>query len=349
MALENIRSWSRRSIRFRVQLALIALIVISITVHGLINYIFKDTGYRALISIVLLAVYIFYASRYFAKLACNKVALEIKELTSRAKYISASKSLNNRLMIDSRDDELRIVKIELNSILEKLERAKEKERTFLTNASHELRTPLAVLQGYLNILKNWGMKDESIIKESIESMTEETEHMKIMLENLLFLARSDKDNVKLKKELINLRDIKNKVIKDTSIVGTNRKFYSDIDEDALIEGDTKLVLQLFRSILDNAIKFSKDDSIITINTYNHMNRCLVEIIDQGIGIPNSDKQKIFDRFYRASNGVDNLVEGNGIGLAIAKKIVDIYGGDIMVESELEKGTKITIEFKKIDI
>lgn len=220
------------------------------------------------------------------------------------------------------------------------------QNRFITDASHELRTPLTSLKTSIEVgLRN---KNMALIqaKKLLESNLEDVERLQILSDGLIRLAQYQKPNGNIIFDKISIKEIVNSAIDKIKIMAQVNKIriISKI-ENLQIQGDSKSLTELFVILLDNAIKYSKQNSSVKIITNKTDGKIVIAVSDEGIGIDSKDLPHIFDRFYRAekSRSKEN-VSGYGLGLSIAKKIVEIHNGAISVKSEKNKGTTFTIKF-----
>lgn len=238
----------------------------------------------------------------------------------------------------------------INGLLERTRETYRQQSRFVSDASHELRTPISVLQGYVNMLDRWGKNDEQILDESIEAIKSETDHMKKLVEQLLFLARGDSGKTKLSIEPFSLNDMMQEVYNESVMIDKDHKYkFIPHSHDIIISGDPAMLKQTARILIDNATKYAPADTQITIKTtfaasessaiYKHP---AFVIQDEGIGMSGIDAAHIFERFYRSDPARTKDSGGTGLGLSIAKWIVDRHGGYFDVLSREDIGTRITV-------
>ncbi|MFZ2186344.1 MAG: HAMP domain-containing sensor histidine kinase [Streptococcus parauberis] len=214
----------------------------------------------------------------------------------------------------------------------------EKQKSFVENASHELRTPLAVLQNRLESL--FRKPNETILEnsEAIASSLEEVRNMRILTTNLLNLARRD-DGIDVKKEEIGASFFE-PIFENYKLIAEENgiKFQSFNEVSYKFVTDKALLKQLITILFDNAVKYTAENGNIVILVKTTEKSLLLRVSDNGIGISNSDKERIFDRFYRVDKARTRQIGGFGLGLALAKQIVVTLKGDITVKDNFPQGT-----------
>lgn len=284
------------------------------------------------------------------RLISKKMLKPIREMTDTAASITAE-DLNRRVDVPEADDEFRRLAVTFNNMFDRLEDSFEKQKRFVSDASHELRTPIAVIQGYANLIDRWGKSDTEVLEESIASMKSETEHMSILINQLLFLAREDNETTVINKENINLWDIAQEAASECELTHPDGSVVCTLtgDKNADVYADSHLMKQLLRIIMENSVKYTKESPCkIDITLDAKADKVLLCISDNGIGIPKEDIEQIFDRFFRSDKSRNKQIPGNGLGLSIAYSIVKNHNGKIWAESEgvAGKGTTFCIELNK---
>ncbi len=278
----------------------------------------------------------------------NKMLQPIREMTKTVDNITAE-DLSRRIDVPVADDEFRSLAITFNNMFERLENSFEKQKQFVSDASHELRTPISVIQGYANLVDRWGKSDGAVLDEAISSIKSETEHMNILINQLLFLAREDKGTSVINKEKISIYDIANEVLGECEMTSPEGEVVTTLegDKDIFVFADSHLIKQAFRIITENAVKYTKEKPCkIDVTIKSDRGKVLLTIKDNGVGIPKEDISHIFDRFYRGDKSRNKQIPGNGLGLSIALSIVKSHNGRIWVESEAGKGTAFYIELDR---
>lgn len=231
----------------------------------------------------------------------------------------------------------------VNNLLSRMRESYRQQARFVSDASHELRTPIAVIQGYANMLDRWGKEDEKILNESIDAIKSESDHMKKLVEQLLFLARGDSGRTQLKMEKADLSAMMREV-REESVMIDEKHTYEFIDsEGAYAVGDISMLKQTARILVENAAKYTPAGEVIKLKAgVKNGNVAYFTVQDSGIGIAKEDIPHVFERFYRADSSRTRETGGTGLGLAIAKWIVDKHGGWFEVLSREELGTRITV-------
>ncbi|ULT57672.1 HAMP domain-containing histidine kinase [Neobacillus drentensis] len=219
----------------------------------------------------------------------------------------------------------------------------EKQQQFVADASHELRTPLSVMK--LNLEHLFRHPDHSIEEESdiIHQAIQEINYLSKMTSDLLTLARSDSSEQLLRAEPIHLDDILDKVVKEFSMLAAVKRIGLTADIQPIeMTGDRERLKQLFIILLDNALKYTKENGAISVKTSSKSSRVFIEISDTGIGISSEDLPHIFNRYYRGDKSRTRHLEGSGLGLSIAQWIVQSHSGKIRITSNEGEGTHVFI-------
>jgi signal transduction histidine kinase len=253
-------------------------------------------------------------------------------------------SLNMRVNEGNGTDEIAQLSITFNKMLERLESAFEMQRSFVSNASHELRTPLTSITGQIEVsLMNPRTHEE--YKAILESVLEDIKNLNSLSNGLLDLAKASSDISAIALHKLRIDEI----LWETSAELIERKkdykisieFTQPIDDEneLIILGNHHLLKTAIVNLMDNACKYSPDRSV-EIYLSVKARDIVVEFKDKGMGIDTADLDKIFHPFFRASNAKN--ISGNGLGLTLTDKIVRIHRGAITIESQLQKGTKVTV-------
>ncbi|VYU64949.1 sensor histidine kinase [Clostridium tertium] len=241
------------------------------------------------------------------------------------------------------DSELQGLENAINKLLDRMRDSYMQQARFVSDASHELRTPISVIQGYANMLDRWGKDDASVLEESISAIKSESENMKNLVEQLLFLARGINGKTQLTIIEFSLDDMMNEVLEESKMIDNNHGYRYIKSEDIKVYGDIGLLKQTARILVENAAKYTAEgEEIILRAGRNNEGVPFFSIQDNGIGMDESDIPHIFERFFRADTARVRKNGGTGLGLSIAKWIIDNHKGYFSVLSRKEIGTRITV-------
>jgi two-component system, OmpR family, sensor histidine kinase VicK len=215
-------------------------------------------------------------------------------------------------------------------------------REFVSNVSHELRTPLTTMRSYLEALAEGAWRNEEIAPSFLHVTQTETERMIRLVNDLLKLSRMDSRDYDLNKEWVEYNDFFNSIIDRFEFSKSQEVQFIRLpsDSELFVEIDTDKMTQVLDNIISNALKYSPDGGDIRFGITMSSDFIKVMISDDGMGIPQANVKRIFDRFYRADRARSRAMGGTGLGLAIAREMIMAHGGDIWAESVEGKGTTI---------
>lgn len=269
----------------------------------------------------------------------------IKSILNTMKKIKKT-GLHERVPSYGRKDEITEIGELFNETMDKLEESFMQQKQFVENASHELRTPIAIIRGHLTLLNRWGKYDPKQLDDSLNSALEEIELLSNLVAELLELSKADSENLKEQVEPLNPVPIIENTIRNFQILHEDFEFILDMKnlEGTLISIHPRHLEQLLVILLDNAVKYSKENKWIKCSIQKKDYLIQIEISDKGIGIPKQDIPLVLNRFYRVDKARSRKQGGHGLGLAIANKLVEKYGGSIQIKSEMNEGTSVTLQF-----
>jgi signal transduction histidine kinase len=266
----------------------------------------------------------------------------IRNLAETMKKIKEN-GFQGRMEVYKQKDEISQLSILFNGMMDEIESSFIQQKQFIEDASHELRTPVSILEGHLSLLNRWGKKDPSILDESINASLQETARLKKLVVDLLELTRAENSRTSLAQEMIDVELLLQALIKNLKMI------HPDFQFDVKIEHPFRLIWiseqhfqQILIILLDNAIKYSGDNHKIKIRARQTRHETILVVEDFGIGIAKEHITNVFNRFYRIDKARSRENGGTGLGLSIAKKLVAKYNGDITIESQEGKGTKVMV-------
>lgn len=270
----------------------------------------------------------------------RRALMPIDQITRSAQRISAQ-DLSQRLNLNLPNDEVGRLARTFDAMLARLDDAFRRERDFTANASHELRTPLTVMHGEIDVLLQRPRERTEYVRVLIE-LRADVEQLSRMAEELLMLARADAQQIAVTCEELNAARLLQAVADEVRPLAEAQRITLDVQADPalLFWGDEQKMLHTLFNLMDNALKFSPPDTCVLLSAARKGGTVSLCVSDQGPGMASDALPRIFDRFYRGMNG---RASGAGLGLAIARALVQAQGGEISVESELGEGTSFTIE------
>ena len=294
----------------------------------------QDTLQRLLITLLVSVPILVIIAGVSGYILAARALAPIDQITLTARRISAE-DLSARLNIPVTNDEVGRLTQTFDDMLARLDNSFQRERQFTNDASHELRTPLTAMQAILGMIRERRRTPEEY-EEALDDLNEETDRLRTLVENLLRLARGEKQKNNPFEE-VNL----SMLLKDVAdslrplAEAKNLSLVCRLSENLITSGDSDELIRLFLNLLDNAIKYTESGEI-TIVANRSGDSIVIQVEDTGFGISQEHIPHIFDRFYRVEES--RTLRGAGLGLAIAKEIVNAHSGKIQVHSKIGQGT-----------
>lgn len=277
----------------------------------------------------------------------------IKNLKTTIERIQR-KGLQERVDLPNSKDELTSLSLMFNDMMDKVEMTFNTQKQFVEDASHELRTPLSILEGHLALIKRWGKNDKKVMEESLDTSLHELKRMKGLVNDLLALSKieeADKSIITSVEDLDPLPILK-RMVDDFKLLYPNFTFQlsGDIGEPIKkIKIDEHHFEQIVTILLDNAIKYSLSRKEVELLLKKRDKLLVLSIKDWGVGIKKEELDLIFNRFYRVDKTRSRERGGNGLGLSIAKRLVKLYNGDLVVNSQEGVGTVASVSFDQAEL
>jgi two-component system, OmpR family, phosphate regulon sensor histidine kinase PhoR len=218
-------------------------------------------------------------------------------------------------------------------------------KEFLQNLSHEFKTPVFAIQGYVDTLLQGAMENPEINKRFLEKAGKNVERLVNLIKDLDEISKLERGEIKLHKQNFVIQDVVKEVFESLSWKGEQKNISFSIkkgcEKPLVVFADKEKIRQVITNLVDNAVKYSKHDGSVVASMYNTDGKTiLAEISDDGIGIPEKHLDRIFERFYRTTEGRNRDATGTGLGLAICKHIIEAHGHSIHVRSKENVGTTI---------
>jgi two-component system, OmpR family, phosphate regulon sensor histidine kinase PhoR len=228
--------------------------------------------------------------------------------------------------------------------LKKLERSR---TDFVANVTHEIRTPLTAIIGYLETLQMGAIHNAPDAKRFVDIMLKQALRLNRLVEDLMTISKIELGEMKFLIEEVSLSDVIDGVtpLLEAKATAKNIRIENHIPEKiSLVRADRDRLSQVFVNVLDNAVKFTPEGGSITIHSEEITGKMVVTISDTGMGIPKEEIQRLGERFYRVDKARSRDLGGTGLGLSIVKHLMLAHGGKMEIESQLGRGTKVSLWF-----
>jgi len=282
------------------------------------------------------------AGGYFlARKSLSPIAL----MNRQTQRITAER-LSSRLDVTNSRDELGRLATTINDLLTRLETSFKEQQRFIADASHELRTPLAVLRGEVEVALGKSRTTEEY-KESLALIQDEAERLSRIVEDLFMLARQPLNApAVLMKQPLSLNAVVSDCARAAQVLAMRKglRLMTDFDSTSIVlSGDDELLKRMILNLLDNAVKYTPEGGTVYVELSRRNGSAQLVVRDSGIGIPEVDLTRIFDRFYRVDKARSRELGGAGLGLSIVRWIVEAHGGSIDVKSSPNHGSAFTVD------
>ncbi|MBG9789402.1 ATP-binding protein [Brevibacillus laterosporus] len=254
-----------------------------------------------------------------------------------------AEDLGTRLPIITNDVEIKDLVLAFNSLLDRVEDAFSKQQQFIADASHEFKTPLAIIEGYARLLQRWGKHNPEVRDEALSAMLQECSRLFELIEDLLSLAKLQ-DNTSREATFATqdmvplLEEIRTTW---TTVFPKHLSLHFSWDTPLTLPMNTGKIRQLFDILLDNAKKYT-EEGFVEVHVFSTESWVEIHIKDTGVGIPDAERANVFERFYRVDKSRTREKGGSGLGLSIAKSIVDLHHGRIEMRRTHTGGTEVVI-------
>lgn len=279
------------------------------------------------ISLVPIFALCFIISLYFTKRTINPVV----KMTDKAKKIGSS-NLDDRLPTRNSGDEFDELAVTFNDLFKRLESDFDRERQFTSDVSHELRTPIAVISGQSNLLRRWGKDDPKQLEKSLGIIINETKSMENIISILLQMSRLECGKIQPNYSEVDFKTFFERLEIETQSISETAKVIYDKNIDLKFRTDEELLHQVFIVVISNSVKFCPPDLEITLSHYTKGKKHIFEIADNGPGFTPKIIPHVFERFYRGDDAHSRSAGGSGLGLSIAKTIINSMNGKIEADN-----------------
>jgi signal transduction histidine kinase len=219
----------------------------------------------------------------------------------------------------------------------------QQQQNFVMAVTHELKTPIAVSRLNLETMQKYSLEEEKK-KKLIQATLHETLRLDTLINNILISSRLEGKDYSIAKEDLDFSELVKDVIKAFQCRYTDRKIQVAIEAEVEVEGDATLLKLLLSNLLENANKYSPKEKPVSLSLTKSAGAMLLEVADEGYGVPDDEKKAVFEKFYRIGNEQTRKTQGTGLGLYICYKIVKDHGGAIFIKDNQPAGSKFIIQF-----
>ena len=279
---------------------------------------------------------------YFISRLISKPIEEIHDIIAS---INEENIETKRLIVPKKNDEFAIVSQQFNELLDKISFYISQQKHFVEDVSHELRTPVAIVEGHLKLLNRWGKDDPEVLEESLTASLSEIQRMKTLVQEMLDLSRAPQVREQYKDATTEVVATLEQIVTNFKVLYPDFTFISDIDT------KKEIISPIYRNhfeqviiiLLDNAVKYSTNRKEIIVSLSPTTEAVEIGIQDFGMGLSEEDKKQVFSRFYRVDQARSRERGGNGLGLSIAKELIEGYNGKISLTSHLNQGSVFKVK------
>ncbi|MEY3870786.1 MAG: hypothetical protein RLZZ338_4680 [Cyanobacteriota bacterium] len=263
----------------------------------------------------------------------HQVTITIQQVTA--------KGLNQRVAIGDVDQEFVELLQVFNQMMERLDRSFKQASRFSADAAHELKTPLAILQGQLE----WTLQrveTGSKIQQTLSDLLDEVRRLGTIIRKLLLLSLADAGQMRLQLVTVNLSEVLADLVEDIDILAPDLEVKTKIPPQLKIKGDRDLLMQVLQNLINNAIKYNIPKGWMEIQGNTNGKIVSVTVTNSSLDIPQSDRERIFDRFYRGDRSHNRQIEGLGLGLSLSREIARAHGGELTLDKTPSRQTAFSL-------
>jgi len=324
-------------------------IIIVYLILVIITYIKDNDPASALFIIIAISIlfsFLFYYIGDRRRREIAKIKSVIADIRNSRLNVPEEILLENNL--SGLQEEIRDMFSKMKSDIEYLKKLERVRKEFLANVSHELRTPIFTIQGYIETLLDGAINDQKVNKSFLEKANYHTINLSTLLNDLIDISMIESGEMRLSFRYFNIIEFIKKQVEEMIPVADKKNItilFKPEKDKLEVFGDRDKLRQVFVNLIQNSIKYTETGSL-EIEIIDEGNLCKIIIRDTGIGIPEEDLNRIFERFYRVDKARSRAVGGTGLGLAIVKHIIEAHNSKIEVKSRLNEGTEFSFHLKK---
>ncbi len=276
----------------------------------------------------------------------NEIKLIINNIRKN-KYSSSSEILLSKNLSGLQKD-IKLMFEKTKDDIEYLQKLQKMRTQFIANVSHELRTPIFAIQGYIETLMNGAVSDENVNTYFLEKANRHTINLNNLLNDLIDISMIESGEMRMSFRYFNINEYLKNIVEEVMTLAEEKNIdlvYYPAREGLQLFGDKSKLRQVMINLIQNAIKYTERGKIEVLVEEGNKNATII-VRDTGIGIPDEDLQRIFERFYRVDQARSRSVGGTGLGLAIVKHIVEAHGSKVEVKSKFNEGSEFSFILKK---
>lgn len=340
----NKKAWFLGAIIFFVAVALIIQIAVLV-----FDYIEARTQNKGLIAVLMLVIVFMLAGGCtVADIIRRRYMVDrpVKKILTATERI-AQGDFSVRLEIThpyGKYDQYDLIMDDLNTMAAELEKTEVLKTDFISNVSHELKTPLTVIKSYTALLKKEDL-DKETREKYLDALSQATDRLNGLITNILRLNKLENQEIKPELEWFDLGEALSECVLgfEEIIEKKNIELVCNFDEEVFIFSSKSYLDIVWSNLLSNAVKFTEEGGRVEVKLKKEGEKAMVSVSDTGCGISVESGARIFEKFYQGDTS--HASEGNGLGLALVKKVIDVLGGTLSVSSEVGKGTTFTVALK----
>lgn len=293
------------------------------------------------------------ASFYFAVRFAGSVTTPLNEIAGELRKVD--KGEPEIFMKNYKYEELNVIidavnqmSAEIGTYVKKLELERIIRQEFFSNASHELKTPITSIKGYTELLESGLVTKEEVQKDFLSRIEKETDHMTNLINDILMISKLETKDVEVEMSTIQIYPLVEDILKSLEPMARDYgvKVYTEC-KPLTIRANLQQMRELINNLMVNAIKYNKPEGSVHLSIISDQEDMILTVSDTGVGIPREAQRRVFERFYRVDKGRSKKMGGTGLGLSIVKHIVNYYGGNIHLESQVDVGTTFTVRLPVI--
>jgi len=300
---------------------------------------FSEMPKTIAVAIIPILIISFFVSLFITKNTIKPVV----RITKSAETISSSK-LDTLLPEGKHDDEISHLARTFNILFKKLKQDFDQERQFTSDVSHELKTPVAVISGQTNMLLRWGKDDPAQLEKSLTTIKNESRSMQAIIDNLLQISRIENGRITPASEPVNIKEMFNRLKDEMETYSADCTVVVNCNENIILETDVELLHQVMTVAMQNSVKYTGKGCVINLNAESVEEKIKITVDDNGPGFDQKTLPHVFERFYRGDEAHTRSAGGSGLGLSIAKTIVEALGGTIAADNCPAGGARLWMEF-----